>query len=246
MAGSSVVLQPRDRRLLSALEVLSCLNREQAQVLGPFTSVTRANARLLQLTRARILRRTFHGTIAGGRQAVYVRRGRRRRALRAIEHELALSEVFCRFSTRPSLIPETRFHRFVRTDEPLSGSGIIPDGLVEITHGGQIHPVYVEVDRGTEPMSVIDRKASGYLALAISAEASGQPQFRVVVVTTGERRLKNLCREVARRTTKLFFLTTLQAINREGPWAPVWRRPTGEAACPLFPSRCDTAGAVGD
>src|SRR6266849_8244063 len=66
-----VVLQSRDRRLLEELALLRIIDREQAKIIAGFGSTTRANTRLLALTRAGFLRRFFLGTNAGGTKALY-------------------------------------------------------------------------------------------------------------------------------------------------------------------------------
>ena len=59
----SVVVQPRDRRLLEELATMRVIDREQAKQAAGFTSTSRVNARLLALTGAGLLRRFFIGTI---------------------------------------------------------------------------------------------------------------------------------------------------------------------------------------
>src|SRR5579871_596279 len=74
MAGNKragLVVQERDRHLLAELGVMRILDRESAKLVAGFRSTRRANARLLQLTEAGLLRRFFVGSIAHGRKAVY-------------------------------------------------------------------------------------------------------------------------------------------------------------------------------
>lgn len=66
-----LLLQPRDLKLLSAFSQIRVLDREMAKAAAGFGSTTRANARLLKLTRAGLLRRCYIGTVASGRKAVY-------------------------------------------------------------------------------------------------------------------------------------------------------------------------------
>src|SRR5713226_2129503 len=66
-----VVLQSRDLHLLKELALMRIIDREQAKTIAGFGSTTRANARLLALTRAGFLRRFFIGTNAGGTKALY-------------------------------------------------------------------------------------------------------------------------------------------------------------------------------
>ena len=74
MTGSKqtgLVIQRRDKHLLSELSVMRIIDREQAKLVAGFGSTTRANARLLALTKAGLLSRFFVGSIAYGRKAVY-------------------------------------------------------------------------------------------------------------------------------------------------------------------------------
>src|ERR1700722_10758234 len=67
----AIVLQARDRELLKELSILRVMDSEQAKLVGGFHSTTRANTRLLALTRAGVLRRFFLGTSGGGQKALY-------------------------------------------------------------------------------------------------------------------------------------------------------------------------------
>src|SRR5258708_3278284 len=68
---TGLVLQDRDRRLLAELGGMRIVDREQTKLVAGFQSTTRANARLLKLTRARLLNRFFVGSIGAGRKAIY-------------------------------------------------------------------------------------------------------------------------------------------------------------------------------
>src|SRR5437016_13917575 len=68
---AGLVIQERDRRLLTELGTMRIIDRESAKLVAGFGSTTRANTRLLKLTRAGVLRRFFTGTVASGRKAVY-------------------------------------------------------------------------------------------------------------------------------------------------------------------------------
>ena len=90
---------------------------------------------------------------------------------------------------------------------------------------------FLEVDLGTEALSVWKQKTAYYLQLAVSGEFSKrfrQPQFRVLVVAISERRLGNIRAVVAKSTDKIFWFTTLDSINREGIWSPIWLRLSGD------------------
>jgi hypothetical protein len=61
-----------------------------------------------------------------------------------------------------------------------------------------------------------------------------QPQFRVLVVATTERRLRHIRAALAKATDKIFWLSTLEQIKQRGFWSPIWLRPTGETEQPLL------------
>src|ERR1700682_6545627 len=66
-----IVLQNRDRHLLSELAVMRIIDREMTKVVAGFGSTTQVNTRLMELTRAGLLRRFFIGGIGAGRKAMY-------------------------------------------------------------------------------------------------------------------------------------------------------------------------------
>ncbi len=68
---AGLVLQERYRRLLMELGMMRIVDRELAKLVAGFGSNTRANTRLLKLTRAGLLARFFVGTITAGRKAIY-------------------------------------------------------------------------------------------------------------------------------------------------------------------------------
>src|SRR5690242_9549469 len=71
MGGTEgIILQPRDREFLKELSVLSVTDHAQTMTVAGFGSLSRANRRLRQLTKAGLLRRFFLGS-GGGRKALY-------------------------------------------------------------------------------------------------------------------------------------------------------------------------------
>jgi hypothetical protein len=215
---------------------LGALDREHAKLVGPFHSTTRANARLLALTRAGLLARTFVGTIAGGRKAVYLP-PERRRSVRAgrrggaavLEHQLAVASVYQAFRwAKPPCLPVAEWQTFSAPIIP--GSRLIPDGLLELTHPSGTVPVFVEADRGTEALSIWRQKAAKYLELAVGRHhesVCGPGPFYVAVVAPGRRRCANIARAVSSVTHKLFWITTAEDLAAHGPSASIWLRPDG-------------------
>jgi hypothetical protein len=243
MAGNNrtgIVLQPRDLRLLEALETMRVIDREQAKVVGGFRSTTRANARLLALTKAGFLRRAF----LGSNQAVYWLANRELQKLRKrgetstepaalfLRHRLEINRLQLVVQYTGISAPRTWFGRWQSFQEPLSRElPLIPDGYFEISSGQDVRSIFVEIDLGTEAVPVFAKKASLYLQLATSGDFSklfSRTQFRVLVVTTSASRLNNLRAAVAKQTDKIFWFGPLENLTADRFWAAAWLRPNGD------------------
>jgi hypothetical protein len=244
-----LVIQERDKQLLRELAVMRVIDREQARVVAGFGSVTRVNTRLLKLARAGLLRRFYLGTTAGGQKALYAisakgaqlvnvpLRGPQRRkdqALAAdyfIDHQLTVNEVYCRLKYEPLPVPEITFHRWLSFFAPLaSGLRLIPDGYVELQTESGIVAAFLEVDLGHERGNVWKTKIENYLRLALmqpEGEALHRP-FRVLVLAPSDRRLSSIRKAAAAKTEKIFWFASLEAVHRDGIFAPIWLRPTGD------------------
>jgi hypothetical protein len=242
-----MVIQERDRHLLRELAVMRVIDREQAKIVAGFGSTTRANARLLSLTRAGLLRRFFLGTIAGGAKALYAlsekgarlvevpETGPRRRQDEAvvadffIQHQLGINEVYCavKYSTRmPTGIEFKRWMGFPK--RPAPGLRVIPDGYVELQTPSGIVAAFLEVDLGHERLRVWRDKVRNYLDLAVTGNFERefkQHRFRVLVVADSARRLAAIRQVVLSATDKIFWFATLESIRRHGIFDPIWDRP---------------------
>lgn len=259
MAGNKragLVVQDRDRRLLSELGVMRILDRESAKLAADFRSTRRANARLLQLTDAGLLRRFFVGSIAHGRKAVYTlspkgselvgaRLGGINRAQGRlivgdtfVQHQSGINDIYLAVKYRPAPTAAIRFLRWHTFRQSISESiKLTPDGYFELASGDTVRAMFLEVDMGTEALSVWQQKTASYLQLAVSGEflkRFRQPQFRVLVVVNSERRLNSIRATVSKVTDKVFWFATLDSINRDGIWSAVWLRPTGDQRLPLL------------
>jgi hypothetical protein len=251
-----MILQPRDRHLLTELEVLRVIDREQAKFVAGFHSTTRANTRLLKLTQAGLLRRFFLGSEGAGRKALYalsekgadlvgVRlRGPRRRqdaslvADYFIEHQLTINRIYCALKYRP--LPGMTFHRWQAFHEPITaGLRLIPDGYVELESPSGRISAFLEVDLGHENLKVWQEKVRNYLQLAISGTYPNR--FRVLVLANSERRAQSLRKCVAAMTGKIFWFRNLESSDRDGFFAPLWQRPRDDTRRP-FETNGEIAG----
>jgi hypothetical protein len=253
MTGSNrklVILQNRDAHLFRELAVMRVIDREQAKVVAGFHSTTRANARLLALTKAGFLRRFFWGSVGGARKALYAlslrgaqiagvpyRRPRRGQnqilaADSLAAHQLGMNEIYCALKY-PLVLDHcaVKFLRWIGFQEPLTGTGLVPDGYAEMETPARVLALFFEMDLGSESRNVWEKKVQAYLSYAASGNFAvqfGQPQFRTLVVTNSEARLRALRAATAPLTYKVFRFTALERIKREGFWASIWQRPTGD------------------
>ena len=211
-------------------------------MVAGFRSTTRANTRLLKLTRAGLLKRFFVGTIGAGRKAIYslapsaaslvdspLRLVRQPRGTTVfgeqfVGHQLALNQVDLAFARhqRPSLVETFRWRTVLKSVS--SSLRLIPDAYTEWTAAQSGRAAFIEVDLGTETLKRWREKVRMYLQFATSGELAstfGHQRFRVLVITNSERRLNNIRRTVLRQTDKIFWFATLESINREGIWSPI-------------------------
>jgi Replication-relaxation len=251
-----MVIQERDRHLLRELAVMRVIDREQAKTVAGFGSTTRANVRLLSLTRAGLLRRFFLGTSGGGKKALYALsakgahlvdvplRGPRRRKDESlatdffVQHQLIVNHIYCALKYRTSPLPGVTFRRWIAFHQPLtSGLRLIPDGYFELAHPSGIVAMFVEVDLGNESLTVWKEKVRNYLQFALSGESErqfGQSRFRVLVLANSERRMLSIRKVISESTDKIFWFANLDSVNRDGFFAPVWLRPKGDERLPLI------------
>jgi hypothetical protein len=185
--GCGLVIQERDRQLLSEIAVLRVVDREQVKIVAGFGSTTRANTRLLALTRAGLLKRFFLGTTAGGAKAVYAlsskgaqfigvpERGPQRRHNAAligdlfVEHQLAVNGIYCALKAQTTSVPGIALGRWLGFHEPLTPqSRLIPDGYFELLTPAGVSAAFLEVDLGSESLSVWKAKVENYLRYARS------------------------------------------------------------------------------
>lgn len=239
-----IILQDRDRRLLEELETMRVVDREQAKVVAGFGSTTRANTRLLALTRLGLLNRA----LLGGNRAAYHLAGTRAYggikltsktdALLFCEHQLAINEIYLTVRYRAVPAANVRCISWRRFIDPISKSfPLIPDAYLELADSAAVRASFLELDLGTEALPILRRKFQLYVQLATSGEFPSlfsQPQFRVLVITTTERRMENLRATAARITDKIFWFSTIPAVAREKFWHASWLRPIGNQKLTLF------------
>jgi hypothetical protein len=244
-----VIVQHRDLRLFHALSILRIVDRKQTQIISGFNSTTRVNSRLLKLLHVGLLKRFFFVSALGGKRAIYSLSKRGAELIgttpngiqrpadsfligdKFVAHQLAINEVFCaaHFHT---YIKDKTVKNWKALTKPLSPAiSVIPDAYFEIHLNEIIRPMFLEVDQGTEGLTVWSKKINEYLTLASSGDFErlfAHPRFGVLVVAASERRMQSLRTHVAKITPKLFYFTTQERIAAQGFWSAIWFRPEGE------------------
>jgi hypothetical protein len=247
---AGIVLQDRDRHLLSELGVMRIIDREMTKLVAGFGSTTQVNTRLLELTRDGFLKRFFVGSIGSGRKAIYTLTGKGAELVSAklsgiqrpagrllvgdrfVEHQMGINQTYLAVKYGGHPQPDCRIGRWLTFRQSISESTkLTPDSYFEFQAGSALRAIFLEVDLGTEALSEWKKKTSYYLQLAVTGEFQKrfrQPQFRVLVVASSDKRLSNIRATVAKSTDKVFWFTTFDTINRDGFWSPIWLRPTGD------------------
>jgi hypothetical protein len=171
-----------------------------------------------------------------------------------VDHDLAvndfrltLQETLSQMTsvTMESWIPESEFWAYPDTiTYSYNGHSIkrkiIPDGFFVLAHAKLRIRYLLEIDRSTEdnPRFLREKILPGLAYLKTQAYEArfGHRSGRWIVVTTGERRLKNMLLQAKHAKAEgLFYFTTFAQITREKLLdSPIWHRADREEPVPLI------------
>jgi hypothetical protein len=244
VAGELTRLTPRDRLLLELLDQHKTFTTEQIHTLA-FTSLARTRIRLGQLYTREILDRFRHymrpgsqswrwtlgpvgaAILAAGRGATLPRPAAVRDATARIAmsptlaHLVTTNGFFVALSAHARTVPAARLSRWwneARCREAV-GTVVRPDGHGVWHDGGRAVPFWLEADLGTETLSRVVGKLTGYAAL---------PPARAYPVLfwlpTGAREV-NLHAYLTRSGVpdEVTVATAAADTAPDGPAGPVWR-----------------------
>ena len=236
---AKILLNDRDRRILSFIARFRLLSRDQLMMLAPFNSLTRANTRLAALVRLHLLTRkslpVYPGN--GSAQSLYYL-GRKaaqcipvdgqafaaqvrqisRWESRQIDHVLAANGVIVTFIK--ALKCEDNFNLQAFYSEPelrqvFLNRDFVPDGWLAWVAAGRRFNCFLEVDLHHEGLNKWRKKADAYLRYVDSdmhEQCFGFRAFRVLVLAKSTARLQNLRRTVS-HCQKMFLFADLNRIN---------------------------------
>jgi hypothetical protein len=239
---------PRDRWLLSLLDDHQTLATEQIAALA-FRTIVRARKRLRLLHQRGVLDRFRHGVRPGsqswrwtlgpiGAAIVAARRGDplpRPGAVRArtdrlaasprLAHLLGTNQVFCALAAYARHHPGVELARWwsERRATQATGGLVRPDGHgVWVQHGRRV-PFWLEYDTGTEQLSRLVDKLTGYARLA--ASDLGYPVLFWLPTTAREDNLHAVLARTGIGTAGGVVVATAATDQADGasPAGRVWR-----------------------
>jgi len=171
-----------------------------------------------------------------------------------VEHDLAVNDFRLTMNAAlvknpeislESWIPESEFWSYPDTITYAYNShtlkrNIIPDGYFMLSHNRLRIRYLLEIDRSTEdnPRFLREKILPGmaYLKTQAYENRFGHRSGRWLVITTGERRLRNMLLQAKRaRTEGLFYFTTYAQLSVESILLePIWRRADRDDLVPLI------------
>lgn len=210
----------RDIRLVRDIALSHVLSRDQVIQLGYFDSITRCNTRLRELASANAVRKIstpFHaqslyiaGCLAGELCGERIERllADRIGSPRFVRH--ALSTTNCRIALQRRSGTGWRFEqqlwRMVGKQE------IRPDGLIVLKG----NPTFIEVDLGHVSGPKFREKLKGFESLTSGTTCTdlyGFPSFRLLIVSTSQRRMRHLRSLVSDHTRLECLVTTFEELG---------------------------------
>lgn len=174
-----------------------------------------------------------------------------------LEHDLSVNDVRITVNlacekreefTLEEWLPESEFHALPdRVDYHLPNGSkatrqVTPDGYCLISRQGKPFRFLWEMDKRTEdnPRFVREKVLPGlaYLSTPAYKARFGSNNGQWLIVTTGERRLRNMKRhtkQAAKEQARHFYFTTFEQITPDSILtAPIWYRGGDTATMPLF------------
>ncbi len=228
-------LTARDRRLIEDIVLHHVMTSQQTVALGYFSSLSRANRRLLTLVRAGLLERVTVNASFQARKALYRAskhaRGsidqrvatllaRRRCSPLQLDHSLAAVDVRIKLRDlrmdRWLAEPQCRHKYTIQRGSLTQAEDFRPDGVATFREW----LVFVEVDRGTVSLARFKAKLDGYATYVRSGvlvETYGQVQPVLLVVTTGALRQRHLMHSLPSKfpmPARIHTSTSFQLIER--------------------------------
>jgi hypothetical protein len=151
---------------------------------------------------------------------------------RALSHFVMTNTVHIKFAAAERVYPNYRLTAWISSSDEVwqgltqSGFHLYPDGYAEFHKDGLEHRFFLELDRGTERNPILHKKLSSYHDYARSGTFTSHfaaDRFRVLFITTTNRRLEHMARAIAPYNKQLFWLATVDDFLRNPLFAAYWK-----------------------
>ena len=157
-----------------------------------------------------------------------------------IEHTLAVVDVWMAFREAVSARTDISIEQWLaemqcrhewdirKPDGRWQRESFKPDGFVRLETATGYFNFFVEADLGHTSSRQFEGKLlthQRYLESGLFEQTYGCPVFRTLVITTGQRRLKNLREILERNDSELFWFTTFETLFEAGALEPIWGVP---------------------
>ena len=258
-AKNLMVLQNRDREIITACHKYNFLTQEQIRLLFNFGCQVRAGIRLRKLFDNGYLSRRFIPVFQGRAKILYypgpkgveliaehagtdtLKIKQRRKQLLEIKntslpHFLLINEFRLAFAlalkNNPEIIPKswrTQKEIPLRLDD----REFYPDAYLVYSFRNRVYSLFLEVDRSTEINKRIEEKVSNYLQYGLGGyyqKQFGFLFFRTLIVCQSQARLMNIKKLIEDKTDKMFWLAVQEDISSEKILGKIWQRP-GQNSC---------------
>src|SRR5712692_8389747 len=154
-----------------------------------------------------------------------------------LAHRMLVDSVHIRFLTAGRQYPEYKLLTWIDQYSPWwqererYGVPVQADGYGEylvLLHFDSLYTFFLEVDRGTEGGQTLQDKIDRYIQYAESgayeAHFAAKP-FRVLFITTTDRRMAGVLGMMKQNTRDLFWVTTWERFTSSKLFDAYWRRP---------------------
>jgi hypothetical protein len=165
-----------------------------------------------------------------------------------LNHSLDLNDIRISFSLGLKNHPDMKLEKWIDdydcTQEYLApgmGKNITkkfrPDGYLRFYYHANPFGFFLEYDRATMTLGRFTAKGDSYIEfqkLGYYRHRFGLPEFRVLVITKTDERLYNLKRAVETVDKSIFRFTTIDQINPNTVFSPIWLRAGQNEKYPLI------------
>lgn len=162
-----------------------------------------------------------------------------------IEHTLAVVDIWMAFREATQLSEEVTLDLWLaemqcRHDWSIHAPGdkwrkeaFKPDGFARLETPNGYFNFFIEADLGHTSSHQFEGKLlthQRYLESGLFEQTFGCQEFHTLVITTGERRLKNLREVLEKNNSQLFLFTTFELLQSRGVLGEIWVSPFQELA----------------